>query len=504
MQIRIKALTITMFVAISGACATEVASLLRENSYEHITIYGSIIEGYKQHLWEIRQNNKSPIVQFDNPYYAESVYTVIISEICKCSLGDELYKGGDKYGEVEIMDFKASDGYKAKAEYDRSNFNYLILINVLNAYKRQIDNNRLQIIDDEFVKNVAKKIDPTVPATRKSVFDDAINDILTYMHELDLYKYIMQKVSPKPKLLTIRYVDGKPDVRYEESPFKNKWKNWLNANKIKSETKYDKMCEHASDESSLANKNRSKVASMIELYKDEDANLMNDKKTFQGTARGIYNFGNTSYFSASMQLLYVIKGFRNLVYDIAKEQRKKYERISEYNEPKELALVINDLFNIIGINVSRIGDEDIYNQQRKAYKRMKEILTERNNEDIEKDPAKLIKDIMKHLDNEANAIGINMKEKLHLLVTDEKVYTAQSHSLQNYDDVIVMNKIPCQAEINLSMRYCEDGRIVKMPEETKYKMYYRNWYVADDDKVEVSDEAESMDNTYIIRYKKYR
>ena len=75
---------------------------------------------------------------------------------------------------------------------------------------------------------------------------------------------------------------------------------------------------------------------------------------------------------------------------------------------------------------------------------------------------------------------------------------------QNYDDVIVMNKRPTQAEVNLSMWYCENGRIVKMPEETKYRMYYRNWYVADDDKVEVSDEAESVDNTCIIRYKKYR
>ena len=137
---------------------------------------------------------------------------------------------------------------------------------------------------------------------------------------------------------------------------------------------------------------------------------MNNMKMIQGTARGIYDFGNTSYFSASMQLLYVIKGVSNLVYDIAKEQRKKYATISEYNEPKELALVINDLFNIIGINVSRIGDDGIYNQQRRAYKRMIKILNPRNNKNMDKDPAKLIKAIMKHLENEANAVGINMKK----------------------------------------------------------------------------------------------
>ena len=506
---RITALAITMFVAISGACATEVASLLRENDYEQTERYGHIIEGYKKHMWEVRQNNKQSIVQFDNPYYAESVYTVIISEICRCSLGDELYKGGDNYGEVEIMDFKESDGYKEKVAYDRSNFNYLILINVLNAYKRQIKNKQLEIIDDEFVKDVAAKIEQIVPTSQKTLFDDAINDILQYMHELDLYKYIMQTISPNPVLLSIDYIDGNPAVRHGENPFRTEWNNWLHEHKIKTETKYDKIFYQAKKETNkfrmaLADKNRSKAAGMRELHKDETANLMNDKRILQGSARGIYNFGNTSCFSASMQLLYVMKGFRNLIYDIAKGQRKKYEMMSEPNEPNEMALVINDLFNIIGINVSRIGDDDIYKQQRRAYKRMVKILNAGNNENIEKDPAKLIKAIMTHLENEAKAVGINMTERLHLLITDEDVYTVRFHLNEIYDDIIIINKKPTQAEVNLSMRYCEYGRIVKMPETTKYKMYYGNWYVADDDKVEVSDEAESVDNTYIIRYKKYR
>ena len=138
---------------------------------EHKNSIKLITERYRSHLLEI------DIPQWVSKKHHESISTVILSEILRAS-----YKLGN---------YKESDGiiectFNEPENYSLSNFNYLVLINVLNSLIN-CDQNKDEKTIDEVVNKICA-IDKYQPFSDK--LRTAGSNIKTYMDGLKLYGFI--------------------------------------------------------------------------------------------------------------------------------------------------------------------------------------------------------------------------------------------------------------------------------------------------------------------------
>ena len=100
----------------------------------------ALAEAWKAHMWELRNKENAPQwIQFDNPKFANSVYSVIISEIARAVLKINPYSTSAKYevtsaenGVKNFLEFFSAEGFVGLDQYEDSNWNMLVLINFLN------------------------------------------------------------------------------------------------------------------------------------------------------------------------------------------------------------------------------------------------------------------------------------------------------------------------------------------------------------------------------------
>ena len=147
---------------------------------------------YRAHLDEVALKKKSDLLE-DNSYkYFLSIYKVIFEEIAKMKLdikilGDDVCYYNTK-GKVIKCNSEGGKLYKNISNYDDANWNYLLLINVLNQVKNsdtQINKGLIkatanQILKDKEFMNYSDKL------------NKAIKDITQYFEQLDLYKYLKE------------------------------------------------------------------------------------------------------------------------------------------------------------------------------------------------------------------------------------------------------------------------------------------------------------------------
>ena len=141
---------------------------------------------YKAHLDEVRAKKHPYLLQNNGYKYFLSVYDVIFNEISKMKLsvienGNSVYYDGKNENEIIKCNFA-----KNITRYNRSNWNYIILVNVLN----QVKNSDKQI-DINLIKDTAKHI---AKDSEYKIYQEKIKsaeyDVTQYFEQLDLYKYL--------------------------------------------------------------------------------------------------------------------------------------------------------------------------------------------------------------------------------------------------------------------------------------------------------------------------
>ena len=144
-------------------------------------------EHYRAHMWNIRNNcehtpEENEIVRYESLKYYNTVYKLIPTEIARCIFG---IKGGMvEYTDDndEILECK---GGKPIEQYDQSNWNYVVFVNVLN---RVIHKNNY---DADKIEDDINKVKDNLKKTYKGAVDvgdieDAARDIRTYFNVLNL------------------------------------------------------------------------------------------------------------------------------------------------------------------------------------------------------------------------------------------------------------------------------------------------------------------------------
>ena len=147
-------------------------------------------EHYRAHMWNIRNNcehtpEENEIVRYESLKYYNTVYKLIPTEIARCIFG---IKGGMvEYTDDndEILECK---GGKPIEQYDQSNWNYVVFVNVLN---RVIHKNNY---DADKIEDDINKVKDNLKKTYKGAVDvgdieDAARDIRTYFNVLNLNEY---------------------------------------------------------------------------------------------------------------------------------------------------------------------------------------------------------------------------------------------------------------------------------------------------------------------------
>ena len=316
----------------------EKVSLLRDYDYRLDGATNLKIK-YSKHMRKIRLRDESEIVRFDNPKYAETVYTVIPSEILRCMNNDCPYweKGHNSAGYTSftqrysndgyIMEFHERDGFVPVAKYTASNYNYLLLMNVFGSYRYCLEQNKynkskkVTEFSDSFVETEAKRIlENTENRYDKSMMDDAVKDITFYMNKLDLYNFVAQLFTDK--------IQNKEEDDME-------YPKWSEAN-IGYERYRDPPVTR-------------EEAERFKLYDDLTHELFSSEHAEWSTA----------------------------IYRMAKMQRKEYEDSTDDSEVKYLGIVINDL-KICKTEREKYSKANA--SYRRADKRIREILALNGNE----------------------------------------------------------------------------------------------------------------------------
>ena len=148
-------------------------------------------DSYREHLDRQRAKaNPSDLLREDNYKYFLTLYDVLINEFTKMTFnivvkGDSVsYANKDENDIIECIT-NEQNKYKDIALYDASNWNYLLLINVLN----QVKNSDAEI-DSTMIKKTAQKILANEKYSGyESELTNAVHDITQYFNELDLYSY---------------------------------------------------------------------------------------------------------------------------------------------------------------------------------------------------------------------------------------------------------------------------------------------------------------------------
>ena len=151
-------------------------------------------DSYREHLDRQRAKaNPSDLLREDNYKYFLTLYDVLINEFTKMTFNivyedDSVsYVNRDEDDIIECITNERSN-YKDIALYDASNWNYLLLINVLN----QVKNSDAEINSTMIEKAAQKILAKDKYKEYKSELTNAVHDITQYFNELDLYSYLQK------------------------------------------------------------------------------------------------------------------------------------------------------------------------------------------------------------------------------------------------------------------------------------------------------------------------
>ena len=212
-----------MFLVISSCYATTAPLLIKdfslsiadnapdgdgwietENDKYRIIAANKLREKYKVHLNNLmRTRNKvSKILKWNSWKYTDTVYDVIISEIARCFLN--INGGVVTYNKFDgnILECMQDNVFIEPKNFTASNWNYLLLVNVINRslyYKIDINEKAIDPIaewiinariDEQFNEN--DHVNRSHYDYRKYALalKKASYDIKTYMKELDLYSFL--------------------------------------------------------------------------------------------------------------------------------------------------------------------------------------------------------------------------------------------------------------------------------------------------------------------------
>ena len=147
-------------------------------------------EHYRAHMWDIRNNYKhtpmeNEIVRYESLKYYNTVYKLILTELARCIFD---IKGGMVEYTDEDDEILECKGGKPIEQYDQSNWNYVVFVNVLN---RVIHKNNY---DADKIEDDINKVKDNLKKTYKGAVDvgdieDAARDIRTYFNVLNLNEY---------------------------------------------------------------------------------------------------------------------------------------------------------------------------------------------------------------------------------------------------------------------------------------------------------------------------
>ena len=147
-------------------------------------------EHYRAHMWNIRNNYKhtpweNEIVRYESLKYYNTVYKLILTELARCIF--DIKGGMVEYtdDDDEILECK---GGKPIEQYDQSNWNYVVFVNVLNRviHKADYDENKIEDDINEVKDNLKKTYKGAVDVGN---IEDAARDIRTYFNVLNLNEY---------------------------------------------------------------------------------------------------------------------------------------------------------------------------------------------------------------------------------------------------------------------------------------------------------------------------
>ena len=168
---------------------TNVSELIEKDLY--LTIAVKVFQdSLRLHYDELRaKENPSDLLRTDNYKYFLTLYDVIPTEIAKMAFNIKVWNDSVNYvNKKDIIECISewNNNYKSIKDYDQSNWNYLLLINVLNQIKYENEK-----IDNKLIYKVADKISKNSKYSQYSgELFNAANDIVKYFDELRLYDYL--------------------------------------------------------------------------------------------------------------------------------------------------------------------------------------------------------------------------------------------------------------------------------------------------------------------------
>ena len=177
-----------VILQITNLCASEldIASLdkaieIQQSYQDKADSIKVLTERYRKHIGSL-----SPRANWTkDKLYKESINTVILSEMCRAFNNINVYKKSARYNSAgDVMEFDTDEGFKTRDLYDKSNWNYVVLMNTLNYIVNQNGD-----VSDKSVSTTVTKLQKEYSAY-SWIINGAGNDIKQYMNDLKLYDFI--------------------------------------------------------------------------------------------------------------------------------------------------------------------------------------------------------------------------------------------------------------------------------------------------------------------------
>ena len=276
----------------------------------------ALVESYKSHLYEIRHSGNMPILaDYTNDYYAESVYTTILTELAKFTLRNDHYSSCS-----DII----SCGGDIK-NYTYANYNYLMFVNLLN--RMMYSNDKYESI----LKNVGKSFVATGFYDLGKI-SKAENDIHEYIRQLRLDEFIENIKKAQLKKSAGEFIN---ELRYIYAEMKD---NFLNID-ISYKNIYDNNNDCKYYFSVKYGSNGSLPEQDVTLYESD----------YPVDIHALANLGGTCWFSSSMQFLNASRDFRSFIENAARIYRNRNEA---FYEMENIFVILHNIFNLINSNIS--------------------------------------------------------------------------------------------------------------------------------------------------------
>ena len=140
-------------------------------------------EHYRAHMWGVRNNYKhtpeeNEIVRYESLKYYNTVYKLILTELARCIFD---IKGGMVEYTNNYDDILKCKGSVPVEQYNQSNWNYVVFVNVLNA-RINGDKGSIEAIGDRIIKQF--------DLIYADLIKWAVYDIKQYFEALGLEKYV--------------------------------------------------------------------------------------------------------------------------------------------------------------------------------------------------------------------------------------------------------------------------------------------------------------------------